>query len=419
MNISLLKYNRHWEKNYRYPYPLKREVFARLSEQLDNKFILQLTGLRRTGKSTLIFQLINSLLEKGVNPFCLLYFTFDELPEAKIETLLDLYHIQSGIDYRKEKIYVFLDEIQKLADFQNQLKVYYDLYPNIKFIISGSASLHILKKSQESLAGRTFDCNLFPLSFREYLMFKKIEDLLDKPGLYQKDILRELEIYFQSQFIECIGMKETSERKEYLVRIIKKIVFEDLPSIFKFDNPQILYRLATYIGQKPGCIINNVHLASEFQINNKTVSLYLSYLEQSMLVNKYYNFTKNLISSEKRLKKYYLASPSLSFALVDFVNSPQLFENIFASLNKPMYFFRDHYDREIDFIIIKDYDKIIPVEVKYKDEISNNDLNNLEYFLNKYKLSRGYVVYKGMEKKKINLENKSVILVPFHEEILE
>lgn len=134
---NLLKYNRHWEKGVHYSYPKKREVFPTLIDYLDEKQIIELVGLRRVGKTTLLFQIINHLIDRHVNPLSILYFTFDE-ETPSIDELLTSYSYQTQLDLKKEKVYIFLDEIQKLPHFQNQLKVYYDLYPNLKFFISGS-----------------------------------------------------------------------------------------------------------------------------------------------------------------------------------------------------------------------------------------------------------------------------------------
>lgn len=414
MAINLAKYNRHWEKGFFYPYPVKRKAFDFLLSYLSKRQIIEITGLRRTGKSTLIFQLINHLIQKSAEPFSILYFTYDEEWPA-VEILLQEYFIQTGIDYKKDKIYVFLDEIQKLPDFQNQIKIFYDLYPNIKFVISGSTSLFIKKKSRESLAGRIFSYILSPLSFNEYLIFKENTGLLDKPGLYSSELEKEFKIYLNSQFIESIFIPKLADKREYFSSIIKKIVFEDLPSVFRFDNPQVLWRICQFIAQKPGCIINNINLSSEFQINNKTVASYLSYLEEAFLVKKLYNFSKNLISSERRLKKYYLASPSFSSSLVDFSDYSSLFENYAVSLCPASYFFRDSYGHEVDFILSIEGKDIFPVEVKYKKEIKQNDLNNLLLFLDEFSITRGFLLYMGIKEKTIKIKGKAVTLIPYFE----
>ncbi|OGK20498.1 hypothetical protein A3C23_00460 [Candidatus Roizmanbacteria bacterium RIFCSPHIGHO2_02_FULL_37_13b] len=414
LELDLLKYNRHWQKDFFYPYPKKRTAFAEILPYFKKKQIIEITGLRRVGKSTLIFQLINQLKKNNIDPYHLLYFTFDEA-QPTIDILLRDYSLSTGLDYKKEKITLFLDEIQKLADFQNQIKVYYDLYPNIKFIISGSTSLFIRKKTQESLAGRIFSFIISPLSFIEYLLFIDKQELLLKPNLYRHELDHELKVFLYSQFIESIELKNMKDKKEYFISIVKKIIYEDLPSIFTFDNPHLLFKIVQQIAQKPGGLINNIGLSRELGISNKTVSLYLSFLEDSFLIKKYYNFSKNLISSEKRLKKYYLASPSFSSALVDFSDVGCLFENYLASNLVSSYFYRDVYGHEVDFVIIDKKNKFFPVEVKYKTEIKKEDINNLLLFMKKFSLNQGYVIYRGVKRQNINQNGKKITIIPFFE----
>ena len=396
---------------FRYPYPKTRFVFQSLVEQLSKRQILELTGLRRVGKSTLIFQLINHILGKKTDNFSILYFTFDEEQPA-LADLFNSYFQQTQIDYKNKNIFVFLDEIQKLNNFENQLKVYYDLYPNIKFVISGSAGLFIRKKSQESLAGRIFPKFILPLSFPEYLFFKEKEDLIKKPTLYEAELENEFLLYLESQFVESVFMKK-EERKIYFEQIVKKIIFEDLPSIFKFDNPQVLWNIIKFLAAKPGMIVNNVHLASDMGVSNKTLALYFSYLENSFLIKKYFNFSRNIQSAEKRLKKYYLASSSFSVSLTDFIDRHLLFENYYASLSHDSYFFHDPQGHEVDFVGAKN-SEILPTEIKFKKQLEEKDARNLIFFLRKYKVKTGQIVYLGKEEKEINVRETIVHHVPYY-----
>ncbi|GAH82346.1 unnamed protein product, partial [marine sediment metagenome] len=200
---------------------------------------------------------------------------------------------QTGLSIKIDKIYIFLDEIQKLSNFQNQLKVYYDLYPNLKFYISGSTSLFIKKKTQESLAGRISRTILNPLMFPEYLYFKEKKNLLVRPQMVFQELEDEFERFLQSQFVECVFMQNDTERRNYLISILRKIIFEDIPPVFSVQNPELLWSLVKLIGAKPGIYIDYSHLSQEIGISNKTISSYLYYLEEAFIVKKVYNFSTN------------------------------------------------------------------------------------------------------------------------------
>lgn len=410
MAIPLIKYNPHWEKGFSYPYPLKRKAFSRILPYLTNRQILQISGLRRVGKTILLFQIINSLLERKTNRFNLLYFTFDE-EQPSLDNLLSEFGKQTGCEYKKEKVYLFLDEVQKLPNFQNQIKIYYDIYPNIKFFLSGSTSLFIRKREQESLAGRVFAFHLPPLDFEEYLIFADKKDILEKPQAFASELVKEFEIYLRSQFIESIAFKDLSLRSEYFVSIMKKIIFEDIPAIFPIEDPQILWQIVKVLASYPGMIVDYQSLGSDLGISNKTASTYLSYLEDAFLVKKLYNFSKNLSTSERKLKKYYLASPSFAAALNDFAQAGPLVENFVVSLKDYCFFWRDVYKNEVDFVQVKDKE-IVPVEIKYTKEVKQKDLKPIFSFLQRFKLQEGEVLIKNLDSKKTQKNNQTILTKP-------
>ncbi|MCM8800791.1 MAG: ATP-binding protein [Candidatus Omnitrophica bacterium] len=410
--INLLKYNPHWEKGFRYPFEKKREVFNFLLKSLSKRQIVEIVGLRRTGKTTLLFQVINHLLENKIEPFKIWYFTFDE-EKVSLDELFKEFSLQTQIDFRKEKLYIFLDEIQKLPDFQAQLKVYYDLYPNLKFYLSGSTSLFIKKKIQDSLAGRIMEAYLLPLNFKEYLYFKGKSELIEKPHVFAYEIEKEFEIFLESQFIESIFITERKDRKEYFYTIMKKIVFEDIPQIFSLDNPEILWRLLKIIAQQPGILLDYQSLSKEIGISNKTLSLYLFYLEEAFLLHKVFNFSRNLITSERKLKKFYLSSPSFSWALTDFCDKGKLVENFIISCKNYKFFWRDSYKHEIDFVEVRD-NQIIPVEIKYKDEVQDKELKNLWIFSKKFNCSEAIFLKKTLEEKRRIFKDLTIKELPVY-----
>jgi len=135
--MNLLKFNRHWNVGFRYQFPKTRKFIKILLQHIDNRLIIELTGLRRLGKTTLFLQLINTLLERKVEPQNIWYFSFDE-DIYNLDELFREFKSQTRKDINSDKIFIFFDEVQKLDGFQSQIKINYDLYPNLKFFISGS-----------------------------------------------------------------------------------------------------------------------------------------------------------------------------------------------------------------------------------------------------------------------------------------
>lgn len=132
-----------------------RDAFARLKKHIGLRQIILLTGLRRVGKTTLIYQLIEYLINSDVKKENIIYYSFDEQVED-IAKLLDDYSKLTGVEWKKEKCFVFLDEIQKLENWSNKIKLLYDSFPNLKFFVSGSASFILEKRCKIRSCGEAF-----------------------------------------------------------------------------------------------------------------------------------------------------------------------------------------------------------------------------------------------------------------------
>ena len=151
----------------------KRKQFLEIVKYIKTKQIIGIIGLRRIGKTVMLRQLIQLLLvESHESPGNILFFTFEDEWNKK-ETLEEIIYYYLENKSKGGRKFIFLDEIQLVKGWASVLKRFYDRNDNIKFIISGSASLSI-EKSIESLAGRIYDFILSPSTFLEFLEMKNI-----------------------------------------------------------------------------------------------------------------------------------------------------------------------------------------------------------------------------------------------------
>src|SRR3989338_4064618 len=210
---KLLELN-HWWKlgkvREEFALPYKRKLFQEILKYLDTRQIIGVVGLRRVGKSTLFYQIIDFLIKKGTSPESIIYFSFDESRDD-IREILKVY--EENIAKKRignERVFVFLDEIQKLEDWQNKIKAMYDLYPNIKFFISGSASINILLPAKESLAGRIFYFDLDLLSFQEFLELRKknVKKIMENINLWKRELRIEMNEYLLKPFPEIVDFPD-------------------------------------------------------------------------------------------------------------------------------------------------------------------------------------------------------------------
>lgn len=400
MDLAFL--NKHWKEEATYHFPEKRELYPSLVEALGKKLIVSLVGLRRTGKTTLLKQLINYLLEQKVPPLNILFYSFDE--PAELQNIIDEYLKISSKNINQEKLYFFLDEVQKLPHWQNKVKLYYDHYPNIKFVVSGSSSIFI-RKYAESLAGRIKEFWLNPLSFREFLQFRGKREFLGKPSLFSSELARELEHFSLRQFIDVLEEPEESVR-DYLDTLIKKVVFEDIPQVYPVEQPQFLLKIFQIIASNPGLLLDYHNLSSDLGINERTLSNYVYYLEQAFLLKKIYNYSPNQLTSEKRLKKVYPLASSFAKAEI-----PRIMEALAVTQTKCQFFWRRTH--EVDIIFLQQ-GKISPIEVKYTDTPRAKDLQGLYTFMKKFKVEKGIVLTKQLERKE-----KEISFIPLWKWLLE
>ncbi len=382
--------NKHWKKDFFYDISFKRDYFERLLPKLDDKFITNLVWIRRVWKTTLMKQFIDYLIqEKGVGRKNIFFYSFDELWE--IREKIEEYKKITEVDLDKEKVYIFLDEIQKVRDWQSKVKIYYDLYPNVKFILSGSSSLFLQKK--ESLAGRIFEYYIKPLSFWEFLRYKKIEHYLEDKNIYKDEIILEFEKYVFRQFIDVINFSN-EEVYEYMNWLVNKIIKEDISAYFRIDFPDVLLRVFKIISSNPWMILDYKNFANDLDIDQRTLEKYIYYLEEAFLLKKVYNYSANLIKTERKLKKVYLESTS--FCLNQKMDW-EVFENYILNCLDLEYFYRV-WNKEVDFILPWDKYALKPelvwLEIKYKSKIKKSDTRGLRHFDKKYWLKRQVIVSK-------------------------
>jgi hypothetical protein len=135
----------------------KRKIFDEVIKYIDKRQIVLFTGLRRVGKTTLMYQIIEELIKKDTDPYHILYFSFDEM-RCDLEEIIKQYETEVlQDDISKKKVYIFLDEIQKLEGWPSKVKLLYDSNPKLKIFLTGSAQITMWQGTRESLAGRFFD----------------------------------------------------------------------------------------------------------------------------------------------------------------------------------------------------------------------------------------------------------------------
>lgn len=386
-----------------------REIYEELRRFFPTRQILALTGLRRVGKTTLLFKMVDDFLQEFKDPTVVFYFSFDDFASVRVREVVELYARFHGKNLGQGKYLFLFDEIQKVNGWEDQIKRLYDAFENIKIIISGSESLFLRKKSHESLAGRIFEFVVYPLTFREFLQFKgqKIEPFI----FYKNDILREFR-----HFLLCNGFPEIINQPEEIIRryvketVVEKVIYRDIPRVFPVQDSSLVEQLLSLIAAEPGQILHVDTLANELGITRQTVSRYLDYLEKSFLLRRLYNFSRNPRKTQRKMKKYYPV-----VLLPETLDKPELFGKIFETCIVHQlhvdFFWRDTYQHEVDIVLMKD--KIpLPIEVK----TGKIDPANLRLFMKKFAVSEGIILVYDAEGQQLP---GGIKVIPFYEYLLK
>lgn len=399
--MDLYNFNPWWKDGKVPPELLgrKRKVFNEVFKYIAHRQMLLLTGLRRVGKTTLLYQMIDALLSKGTNPYSILYFSFDEM-KFDLEDLIKQFEIEVlRADISKKKVFLFFDEIHKLKDWASKIKMLYDVSPSAKILLSGSAQIIMWKETRESLAGRFFDFVIKPLDFNEYLEFKEVEVDRSREKVFEKDLKRHMGSFLRSGgFIEALSFDEPTLRKYFKESLLQRVVFIDIPQTLRLELPELLEKLLTITASRPGFYLDYKNLANDLKIDQRTISNYISYLEYSLLVQKLYNYSKNFLTSEKKIKRLYLCNTAFTFALNPGIEFSLLLEQFFVNSVEAKFFLKTPQKEEIDIIYAQEK-TVLPIEVKIRETLNQRDVKKFFSFLERNQLYRGLLITLDTEEK--------------------
>ncbi|NOZ45719.1 MAG: ATP-binding protein [Chlorobi bacterium] len=358
MEKILYQYNPHWEaKAKTYSYFKRGIILQKLINELNNKQVTFITGLRRIGKTTIMRMIIDYLIEKmGVKASVILYISLDNyiISKSAIAEIVEAFRKIHRLKH-DDFVYLFFDEVTYQKDYEIQLKNLYD-FGNCKIFVS-SSNASLLRSGKPYLTGRNRIFELLPLDFGEYLEFKNIK--IRKSDSYL------LEEYFK-QFLNTGGIPEYVLHNDvtYIHELVDDIINKDIAAQYKVRNPGILQDYYLLLMERAGKQVSINKVAAILKISTETSKRYLQYFANSFLI---YTINRKGKTNEQLLapKKIYAADIGMRNFYTGFRDIGSLFENyIYLKIKhlNPQYIYQDA--AEIDFIT-KDNDLI---EAKYHNQ---------------------------------------------------
>jgi uncharacterized protein len=292
---------------------------------------LVLIGPRRVGKTVMLMQAIQHLLDSGVAGSQILYAQMDA-PLFMGESLDSL--IRRFIEIHRHDparpLWVLFDEVQYLKDWQTHLKVLVDTHRDVQIVATGSAAAALKMGSRESGAGRFSDFVLPPLTFAEYLSFSQREGLIAESvdsesgrPRYDAPNIGELNAEFVN-YLNYGGFPEavvdTSVRadpRRFLKQdIVDKVLQKDLPSLFGIADTQLLNRFFHVLAFNSGNEVSPESLSQTTGLKKHLIAEYLEYLEAAYLIRRVHRIDDTAKRLQRtRTFKVYLTNPSMRAAL--------------------------------------------------------------------------------------------------------
>lgn len=288
---------------------IKREEYLkRIRGFYDKDLIKVITGIRRSGKSTLLKQMIDELKDKGVKQERIIYINFEDIEMSFIKNDIDLNSYIKKKIKDDEKYYLFFDEIQNVIDWEKAVNSF-KATKNVSIFITGSNSNLLSGELATLLAGRYVSFKIQPFSFKEVCELKGIEE--------KEKIEKAFEDYMKwGGMPQRFYFNDEQETKNYLIDLYDSIVVKDIISRYKVKDVELLNKILEYLMSTPAqqfSVTNIVnYLKSESRnCSNETLYNYLSYITNSFIMNKAKRYDikgKRVLSTND---KYYLTDLGL------------------------------------------------------------------------------------------------------------
>jgi uncharacterized protein len=359
----------------------KRAILPALLDHLSKKQVTVLTGMRRTGKTTLLKHLMeqSDIRQK-------IWFDLERIDNRMLFSEENYENIVFALTQRglrfSEKILICIDEIQLVPNLPSVVKYLYDTY-DLKFILTGSSSYYLKNKFDESLAGRKKIFEIFPLTFSEVQIFKnmpvpKTKFNFEKMPFIHSEYQRLKHLYDEyidfGGFPEVVLMDSIADKKDLISDILSSYLNIDIASVTDFKRSTDAFKLIKLLAVRIGSKLEISKLASLTGMNRVAVENYIQLFEQSYLLRTIPVTSRSVEREIVKARKIYFLDNGLASMCAE-LGSGAKFENaVFNQLQHygEISYFQLKTGNEIDFVL----DQKMAIEVKETGDA--RDLKNAQ-----------------------------------------
>ena len=389
---------------------IERSILKEIIPWIKDTRIIIITGLRRTGKSTLLQQIMNI-----IDLPCYVNFEDERFLDFRAQDFEILNEVLTEV-YNNPTTY-FFDEIQNVEKFESFVRRLQD--QGKKIFITGSNARLLSREFGTKLTGRYKAFELYPFSFTEFLNYKKIMILSD--DWYSPQKKAELLALFE-EYLLVGGIPEYLKNKddEYVRTIYENIIYKDIITRYSLKREKIIKELVNILSTNNTLPITYNALKEQLGLSNSiTVKEYIGYLNNSYLFFELPQFSYSIKEQLRNPKKMYLIDPALqrvcgySFS----PNKGRLLENtVFIELKrkrKEIYFYKNNQGQECDFIIREGtrITKVIQVCTELTKENKERELKGLFEAMKTFQIGEG-IILTLEQKEEVHYEGKNVHIIP-------
>ena len=368
---------------------IRDDYLQRMIDAKDTEFIKVITGVRRSGKSTLMQMFKEYLLNNSIKKENIIHMNFESGVYDEIRNYKDLYkYVKNNI--KKEKVYLLLDEIQNIDSWEkaiNSFKIDF----NIDIYITGSNAYLLSSELSTLLSGRYIEIKMYPLSFKEFLKFNNYDN---------NDLDAKFNEYLKYGGLPAITLIKNNDELvlSYLNDIYNTIVKKDIIDRNSIKDIALLENIIKYLVNNIGSPISSTKISDYLnsnkiveKSNHQTIDNYLNMLEKSFIMYKADRTDIRSKSLLKTLGKYYISDTGIRNIILGFRNIDEghLFKNVvYLELLRRGYKVNigKSNEYEVDFVAEN------PNNIKYyqvtktllNEEVKNRELRSLESINDNY-----------------------------------
>ncbi len=307
---------------------IRDNYLKRMIDAKDTEFIKVITGVRRSGKSTLLLMFKDYLLNEKVKEENIIHLNFESAKYDDIRNYKDLYKFVAD-KIKKDKVYLLLDEVQNVEAWEkaiNSFKVDFD----IDIYITGSNAYLLSSELSTLLSGRYIEIKMYPLSFKEFLLFNNYDNL---------NLSDKFNEYLKYGGLPAITMIKDKDELvlSYLNDIYNTIVKKDIIDRNKIKDIALLENIIKFLANNIGNPISSTKISDYLNSNkiitnsnHQTIDNYLNMLEKSFIMYKVNRTDVKNKTLLKTLGKYYISDIGLRNIILGFRNIDEghILENV-------------------------------------------------------------------------------------------